>query len=135
MNRSVACIDYRNGKVFIAKRLPGGAMGERWEFPGGKMEEGETFEVAIKREMQEEFGVEVKVGSHITDGKFLHNDKERTLSVYEITILNADNNQKFPLTEHSEYKWVELDEITKLNFVDSDLQIYPEVKKWCEGKK
>ena len=39
MSRSIACIDYRNGKVFIAKRQMKGDMGGRWEFPGGKIEE------------------------------------------------------------------------------------------------
>ena len=48
MSRSIACIDYRNGKVFIAKRQMKGDMGGRWEFPGGKIEENEDFETAIK---------------------------------------------------------------------------------------
>ena len=56
MSRSIACIDYRDGKLLIAKRKSGGDMGERWEFPGGKIEEGEDFAQAINREMQEEFG-------------------------------------------------------------------------------
>ena len=66
MSSSIACIDYRNGKFFIAKRQMTGDMGGRWEFPGGKIEEGEDFEIAIKREMKEEFGVDVKVGRQIT---------------------------------------------------------------------
>ena len=58
MNESVACIAYKNGKVLIAHRNNVGAMGNRWEFPGGKVEEGESFEDAIKREMKEEFCVD-----------------------------------------------------------------------------
>ena len=54
MSRSVACIDYRDGKILIAKRIVRGDMGGRWEFPGGKIEEGEDYSTAIKREMQEE---------------------------------------------------------------------------------
>ena len=53
MSRSIACIDYRNGKIFIAKRQMVGDMGGRWEFPGGKIEEGEDLETAVIREMQE----------------------------------------------------------------------------------
>ena len=50
MSRSIACIDYRNGKVFIAKRQMKGDMGGRWEFPGGKIDGNEDFETAIKLE-------------------------------------------------------------------------------------
>ena len=76
MSRSIACIDYRNGKVFIAKRQMKGDMGGRWEFPGGKIDGNEDFETAIKREMMEEFGVDVTVGRHITNTTFFHKDKE-----------------------------------------------------------
>ena len=67
MSRSVACVDYRNGKILIARRKDGGDMGNRWEFPGGKIEEGEDFITAIKREMMEEFGCGVQVFDKIAD--------------------------------------------------------------------
>ena len=60
MSRSIACIDYRNGKVFIAKRQMKGDMGGRWEFPGGKIEEGETPQEALVREIKEELEIEIK---------------------------------------------------------------------------
>ena len=85
MSRSIACIDYRDGKIFIAKRQMVGDMGGRWEFPGGKIEEGEDLETAVVREMQEEFGVTVKVGRKITSGSFTHKGKPCTLDVLEVT--------------------------------------------------
>ena len=42
--------------------------------------------------------------------------------------------EPFTLTEHTEYKWADLASIPKLNFVDSDLSIYDDVKKWCENE-
>ena len=75
MSRSIACIDYRDGKIFIAKRQKTGDMGGRWEFPGGKIEEGEDLVTAVVREMQEEFGVTVSVGRKITSGTFMHKEK------------------------------------------------------------
>lgn len=134
MSSSIACIDYRNGKIFIAKRHQVGDMGGRWEFPGGKIEDGEDYKTAIVREMQEEFGVTVSVGNQITDGKFMHKNVECTLKAFEVTFPHDGLKQKFTLTEHTDYKWVNIDEIPNLNFVDSDLMIYPAVKKWCEGK-
>ena len=134
MSRSIACIDYRNGKIFIAKRQMVGDMGGRWEFPGGKIEEGEDLQQAVVREMQEEFGVTVTVGSKITSGSFTHRGKPCSLEVLEVHFPHDGMCQSFILTEHTEYKWAELDEIPNLNFVDSDLAIYNDVKKWCENE-
>ena len=135
MSRSIACIDYRNGKIFIAKRQMVGDMGGRWEFPGGKIEEGEELETAVIREMQEEFGVTVSVGQKITSGSFTHRNKPCTLDVLEIHFPHDGMTERFTLTEHTDYKWVKPEEIPGLNFVDSDLSVYDAVKKWCENEK
>ena len=131
MSSSIACIDYRDGKIFIAKRQMTGDMGGRWEFPGGKIEEGEDFEIAIKREMKEEFGVDVKVGRQITCGQFEHRGVKCFLYVFEVTFAHDGLKQRFVLSEHTDYKWVLPQEIEKLDFVDSDMAVYPEIKKWC----
>ena len=134
MSRSIACIDYRNGKIFIAKRQMTGDMGGRWEFPGGKIEDGEDLQTAVVREMQEEFGVTVSVGKKITSGTFTHRDKPCTLDVLEVKFPHDGINEPFTLTEHTDYKWVDIDSIPQLNFVDSDLSIYDDVKKWCQNE-
>ena len=134
MSRSIACIDYRDGKIFIAKRQMTGDMGGRWEFPGGKIEEGEDLETAVIREMQEEFGVTVKVGRKITSGTFTHKGKPCTLDVLEVRFPHDGIEKRFELTEHTDYKWAELNSIPQLNFVDSDLSVYNNVKKWCENE-
>lgn len=127
MKRSIACIAFENNKVLIAHRNPVGQMGNRWEFPGGKVEDGESDQVSIVREMSEEFGIEVSVIAKITTGSFTHNGKESTLEVYHIKVPHDGIQKKFILTEHSEYKWVDIQDIPKDNFVDSDLSIYPQV--------
>ena len=135
MSRSIACIDYRDGKIFVAKRQMTGDMGGRWEFPGGKIEDGEDLETAVVREMQEEFGVTVTVGSKITSGTFTHKDKPCSLDVFEIHFPHDGMSERFKLTEHTDYDWVKLNKIPELNFVDSDLSVYDAVKKWCENEK
>ena len=135
MSRSIACIDYRNGKIFIAKRQMVGDMGGRWEFPGGKIEDGEDLQTAVVREMQEEFGVTVTVGRKITSGTFTHKGKPCTLDVLEVKFPHDGIQNKFELTEHTDYKWENIELIPSLNFVDSDLSIYNDVKKWCENEK
>ena len=58
---SVAAIVVKNGRVLIGKRSDVGQMGGRWEFPGGKVDPGETYEEALKREFREEFSQDIIV--------------------------------------------------------------------------
>lgn len=132
---SIACIAYDGEKILVAHRNPVGQMGNRWEFPGGKVEEGESDEVAIVREFQEEFGVTVEVHEKITETVFMHNDKQISLHAYAIKVPHDGMTEKYVLTEHTEYDWVEPAVIPTLNFVDSDMLVYPDVVKWIANKK
>ncbi len=134
MGKSVACIDFRNGKVFIAKRQNVGVMGGRWEFPGGKINEGETEIHAIKREMKEEFGEDVTVGEKICESTFFHNEKKFYLYAYFIHFYDDGLSKKFTLSEHTDYQWIEIEKIPQLNFVDSDLKIYPTILQTIKDK-
>ena len=135
MSSSIACIYYKDNKLFIAKRQNSGQMGGRWEFPGGKLEEGESFEQAIKREMYEEFKTGVTVIEKITETQFVHNDKKCSLHAFAVEFEHDGIKIPFVLSEHTEYKWVDPSEIKKLNFVDSDLKIYKAVVKYLKGLK
>lgn len=132
MSNSVACIVYKNGKILVAHRIPKGDMGNRWEFPGGKVDAGETDQMAIVREMSEEFGVKAVSGEKITSCSFFHKDKECFLNAYLVQLEHDGLEKPYILTEHTEYKWVFPKEIENLNFVDSDLKIYPDVLKFLE---
>lgn len=125
MSSSIACIDFRDGKVFVAKRCDKGDMRNRWEFPGGKIDDGEDFNAAIKREMKEEFNVDVTVKEHICRTSFIHKDKECFLDAYFVHFEHDGMTKKFDLTEHTDYMWIEIEKIPELDFVDSDLKIYP----------
>lgn len=133
MNVSVACIAHKGRKVFIAHRLCTGDMGGRWEFPGGKVEAGESCEEAIRREMKEEFGMDVQAGERITESRFIHRGKERLLAAYNVVFPADMDTNSLALTEHSECKWADIDEIEKLPFVDSDMTIYPLIKEMLNG--
>jgi mutator protein MutT len=54
---------FRNGKLLIAQRFPEAHLGGLWEFPGGKLEPGETFEQCLERELAEELGIAVKINA------------------------------------------------------------------------
>lgn len=132
MKKSIACIAVLNKKVLIAHRNNSGQMANRWEFPGGKVDEGESEIEAIHREMNEEFATEVEVLNKITHSTFIHNEKENQLEVYLIKLKHDGIEKKYSLTEHTEYKWVDYENIPKENFVDSDLKIYPDVLKYLK---
>ena len=129
MSRSIACIDIREGKVFLAKRQNTGDMGGRWEFPGGKIDAGEDFETAIKREMNEEFGVEVEVFEKLCEVTFEHKGKECFVDAFRVHFAEDGLSRRFTLTEHTDYKWEDFNKIPELNFVDSDLKIYDKLKE------
>ncbi|MCR5288791.1 MAG: NUDIX domain-containing protein [Treponema sp.] len=130
--KSIACIVFFNGRILIAHRNPEGVMGNRWEFPGGKVESGETDQQAIVREFQEEFGVVVTVGNHICDATFVHNDCQCSLHAYEVFVPHDGSKERYVLTEHTEYKWVDVSCIPSLPFVDSDLKLYPSILEYLK---
>ncbi|MGL4987140.1 MAG: (deoxy)nucleoside triphosphate pyrophosphohydrolase [Treponemataceae bacterium] len=130
MNCSVAGIAIKNSLFLIAKRNPEGDSGGKWEFPGGKVEEGENLPQALIREFQEEFNITIKVGTELAQTQFIHNNKNYFLHAFEIFISNEDNT--FVLNEHSEFKWASLAEIKTLSFVESDFKLLQDLEK-CTG--
>ncbi len=134
MSCSVACIIYRNNRILIARRLPKGEMGGRWEFPGGKIDEGEGAQDAVEREMREEFGVDATIGEKIGACTFVHGGKTCSVEAYAVSLAHDGLTIPFTLTEHTAYEWVLPNEILNRTFVDSDLQLYPAVKKYLETK-
>ncbi|HOT62412.1 MAG TPA: NUDIX domain-containing protein [Treponemataceae bacterium] len=126
MRRSVAGIVHRNGRFLVGHRLPGGDMGERWEFPGGKVDGDESPEEALRREFDEEMGIPVRVGGMIGSAEFEHGGKARHLLAYEVDIPGLEG--VVPV-EHSEFAWATLDEIRKLDFVDSDLLLLDSIAR------
>jgi 8-oxo-dGTP diphosphatase len=133
-NLSVAGIAWDAGRFFIARRTGGGAMGDKWEFPGGKVEEGESDEEALKREYLEEFGVGVLTGAFLGSATFEHRGIPRMVKAYRIFFADtADLRSALKLSEHTQWRWASLNEIEGLAdagaFVDSDRKLLPSLKR------
>jgi 8-oxo-dGTP diphosphatase len=126
--RSVAGIAWDGGKFLIALRLKGGDMGNKWEFPGGKVDGEESDQEALKREYQEELGVEVAVGDFLGSAVFERQGLERQLKAYRVFFAAS----AFTLTAHTRWRWATLEEIEQLDFVDSDRKLLPVLKsRFC----
>jgi 8-oxo-dGTP diphosphatase len=130
-NQSIAGIARKGDLYLVAKRKAGGALSLKWEFPGGKLEPGETPQEAMVREWDEEFKVEVKTGSFLCRGQFVHNKKNFELSAYEVQLLS----ESFTLLEHTEIKWVSLEEIALMDLAESDRVILLQLLDKKSSKK
>jgi 8-oxo-dGTP diphosphatase len=122
---SVAGIARRGNLLFIARRLSGGDLGGKWEFPGGKVEDGESDEAALIREFREEFGLRISVGPPLCGADFEHRGIRRKLRASLIELKGEPR-----LREHSEWKWAAPEEIETLDFADSDLKLLPALKTY-----
>ena len=108
----VAIIDQDKNKVLAGKRNADRLVGGMWEFPGGKIEKGETPQEAAKRELKEEFHDKVQIGSQLGETVSYEYD----FGIVKLTVFFAKlltNN--FDLVAHSEVEWLSADEVQKLN--------------------
>ncbi|MDR1100126.1 MAG: (deoxy)nucleoside triphosphate pyrophosphohydrolase [Treponema sp.] len=127
---SVAGIAVEGQKLFIARRKPGGDLGGKWEFPGGKTEKGESDQAALVREFQEEFGIAVETGAFLGSAVFEHRGAAYDLHAYRIFF----TPQPFRPAEHTEWRWAGLEELETLDFAGSDRLLFPLLKTYLEGQ-
>lgn len=120
MSREVAVVGaviVRDGLVLCARRGPGGATGGMWEFPGGKIEPGETPEAALEREIVEELGCRVRVGAEVTTTTHAYDELAVTLTTYWCELLDASPST----SEHEELRWLSPDELDSLAWAPADV--------------
>jgi 8-oxo-dGTP diphosphatase len=120
MERSVAGVLLHDGKAFVAKRGPAGSFGGCWEFPGGKVEPGESDEEALVREFDEEFGIAVSVKRLLGEALFPHRGADRVLAAWLIELAPFTRPK---LLEHEAIRWAAAGELEGLRLVDSDRKI------------
>jgi 8-oxo-dGTP diphosphatase len=117
--RVTAGILQQNGLVLIARRRPGKHMGGKWEFPGGKIEAGESPEQSLVRELKEELDVSARIGGLLCCTSYEGDGVSLELFVYQIE--GFDGNPV--LREHEEMRWVAPQELHNFDLADSDRRV------------
>lgn len=121
-----AALLFENGKIFATKRgdSPYPYVAHKYEFPGGKIEAGECGQDTVKRELQEELDLEVRVGSLYACHTFEYPDFIITLSLFECEKLSD-----FQLKEHESYAWLLPSELKEEEWAPADADIIGSLKR------
>jgi 8-oxo-dGTP diphosphatase len=120
-----AAVILKNDKVFIAKRSQAAHQGGLWEFPGGKVEVGETAQQALKRELLEEIGIEINDAKHFIAIPFQYSDKSVLIDVFLVTDFMRDPWGK----EGQLTQWSDIEELKRLSFPEANKVI---IDRLCE---
>lgn len=124
MIKVVAAILQNDDKILIAKKKEGKPLAGFYEFPGGKVEEGENPEDSLVRELMEEMSIKVTVKDYV--GKSIYdygNGKVIELLDYTAEIIEGD----IVLTDHDEYRWVTLEEVCNYNIAPADIPLISKI--------
>ena len=112
----VAAVMTRGGQVLLAQRPEGTRHGGKWEFPGGKVENGEDDRAALKRELTEEFGIEVVVGGRL--GEIEHHYPHIAIRLIAFHVEEWRGDLK--PTEHQAVAWADFGELGNYDLADAD---------------
>lgn len=114
-----AIIVDEEGMVLVTQRSERMKLPLKWEFPGGKVEAGESFENCLKREISEELGLEVLVGEQLPAN--VHHYPDFSISL--IPFLCKLISRSIQLSEHAAYRWLRPEELLALDWAEADIPI------------
>lgn len=121
----VGAVLVKDDRIFAAKRGSGKSMAGLWEFPGGKIEPGETPEQALKRELMEELSIEVDVQDRIVTSQHDTGSTVINLSTYYCKLISGAPTP----SEHQEIRWVPRAELHTLDWAPADIETVQRVQK------
>ena len=120
----VAAIIREGDKIFATQRGYGDWK-DYWEFPGGKMESGETAEAALHREIREELDAEIVIGDKAATVEYDYPGFHLSMECFYATLAGGEP----VLNEHEAAKWLRRDELDSVNWLPADLSLISELRK------
>lgn len=124
----VAAVIFKNGKVFATQRGYG-EFKDGWEFPGGKVEEGESPEDALRREIREELEVEINVGELLDTIEYDYSTFHLSMKCYACTFAGGSPH----LLEHEAAKWLASTQLDSVDWLPADVTLIPKIAKKLNG--
>ena len=114
----VAAIIIKDNKIFVTQRGYGDFK-DKWEFPGGKIEENETPTNALIREIKEELDASISVNEFLCDVEYDYETFHLSMKCFICSL----NNLHLELLEHENAKWVKLEELDNIDFLPADIYV------------
>ena len=119
MTDVVAAIIKKDNHFLIVQRSRKKHLGLKWEFPGGKVQENETFEEALSREIKEELNIKISLQDKIAEEKY----KDEKIDIVLHYFLCTQESGTIELNEHEDLAWVEKKDFDKYDFAEGDSNI------------
>jgi 8-oxo-dGTP diphosphatase len=119
MKTVTAALIFDGPKVLLTRRAPSGKLAGFWEFPGGKLEEGETLQECLARELEEELGIRAKVFEIIAQNDHHYEGGSIRLIALEARISDGD----IRLTVHDAIEWVHAEKLLEFKLAPADIPI------------
>lgn len=119
----VAAIIRKDNKIFVTQRGYGDYK-DWWEFPGGKIEKGETPETALVREIKEELDTEIEVGDYIMTIEYDYPEFHLSMDCFWCSVISG----KLTLLEHEAAKWLPLNNLRQVKWLPADLELIEEIE-------
>ena len=117
----VAAVIVRDGKILCVQRAEHEKeyISSKWEFPGGKVEVGESLEEALVREIREELSVDIEVSEFLMTVEYTYPDFHLTMHVFKCALQSGE----IVLNEHVDMKWLAVEELGSLDWAAADIPV------------
>src|SRR3954468_14094944 len=113
----VGAVIIENGKILCAQRGPSKSLPFKWEFPGGKIEEGESPQEALRREINEEMRCEIEIGEQVEDTVYEYDFGVVHLKTFYCRLIAGEPI----LTEHVSIQWLYPNDLRSLDWAPADI--------------
>ena len=114
----------KENRIFSCMRPDGDAWAGWWEFPGGKVDPGESMQEALSREIKEELGILVSPKSKICEIDYSYEDRDVNLHIFDCGLVDP---QEITLMEHGDSRWLAREDLLEVNWLPADL---PTIQDW-----
>ena len=120
----VAAVIHDGGRILATQRGYG-EFKDKWEFPGGKMEAGESREEALRREIREELDTEINIGKLLCTVEYDYPASHLTMHCYLCSVVSGT----LVLKEHESARWLPAEALESVDWLPADLQILPIIRQ------